>query len=304
MPIRGGGHAPRNDFQTRDVELVIAAIAHLLPPAVHIWEPFAGTAARRLSTGLEEAGFAVSCTGLPQQDFFAIEPPPGVTMVVTNPPFDLRTPIMERLNALGLPYCMLMPMNTLETDARQAALSEGHPLCLRGGRGSSPRTVPSFGGLPWAAPGSARSLTRWVVSCSPRISRPSIEGRMGILSSKPASEIDVLRAVELKAIALGSKLDTGHDLLILAAAAIKAENQRATTPGSIRRIEVSCLLWKMLQLYGSDVLLQLYPSPASLEGTVEIVFQLNRLDSDVFVLMRALERADARAAKNGVAPDA
>jgi hypothetical protein len=71
---------------------------------------------------------------------------------------------------------------------------------------------------------------------------------MGILSSKPASEIDVLRAVELKAIALGSKLDTGHDLLILAAAAIKAENQRVNTPGGIRRIEVSCLLWKMLQL--------------------------------------------------------
>jgi hypothetical protein len=126
---------------------------------------------------------------------------------------------------------------------------------------------------------------------------------MGILSSKPASEIDVLRAVELKAITLGSKLDTGHDLLILAAAAIKAENQRVNTPGGIRRIEVSCLLWKMLQLYGSDVLLALYPSPASLEGTVEIVFQLNKLGSDVFVLMRALERADARAAKNGVAPD-
>jgi hypothetical protein len=126
---------------------------------------------------------------------------------------------------------------------------------------------------------------------------------MGILSSKPASEIDVLRAVELKAIALGSKLDTGHDLLILTAAAIKAENLRVT-PGSIRRIKVSCLLWKMLQLYGSDVLLQLYPSPPSLEGTVEIVFQLNKLGSDVFVLMRALERADARAAKNGVAPDA
>jgi hypothetical protein len=126
---------------------------------------------------------------------------------------------------------------------------------------------------------------------------------MGILGSKPASEIDVLRAVELKAIALGSKLDTGHDLLILAAAAIKAENQRANTPGSIRRIEVSCLMYKMLQLYGSDVLLQLYPSPASLEGTVEVVYQLNKLGSDVFGLMRALERADARAAKNGVSPD-
>jgi hypothetical protein len=60
----------------------------------------------------------------------------------------------------------------------------------------------------------------------------------------------------------------------------------------------------MLQLYGSNVLLALYPSPASLEGTVEIVFQLNKLGSDVFVLMRALERADARAVKNGVAPDA
>jgi hypothetical protein len=37
---------------------------------------------------------------------------------------------MERLNALGLPYCMLMPMNTLETDSRQTALCEGHPLTL------------------------------------------------------------------------------------------------------------------------------------------------------------------------------
>jgi hypothetical protein len=124
-----------------------------------------------------------------------------------------------------------------------------------------------------------------------------------LIGSKPASEIDVLRSVELKAIALGSKLQTGHDLLILAAAAIKAENARAYTPGSIRRIEVSCLLWKMLQLYGSDVLLQLYPSPAALEGTVEIVYQLNKLGSDVFVLMRALERANARAVKNGVAAD-
>jgi hypothetical protein len=75
-----------------------------------------------------------------------------------------------------------------------------------------------------------------------------------------------------------------------------------STPGSIRRIEVSCLLWKILQLYGSDVLLALYPSPASLEGTVEIVFQPNKLGSDVFVLMRSLERADARATKNGVSP--
>jgi hypothetical protein len=75
MPIRGGGHAPRNDFQTRDVELVISAIAHLLPHDVHIWEPFAGTAACRLSTGLENAGYTVSCTGLPEQDFFETEPP-------------------------------------------------------------------------------------------------------------------------------------------------------------------------------------------------------------------------------------
>jgi hypothetical protein len=127
---------------------------------------------------------------------------------------------------------------------------------------------------------------------------------MGILSSIPASKIDVLRAVELKAIALGSKLDTGHDLLSLAAAATKAENARVSTPGRIWRIEVSCLLWKMMQLYGSDVLLALYPSPDSLEGTVEIVFQLNKLGSDVFVLMRSLERADARAAKNGASPEA
>jgi hypothetical protein len=97
-------------------------------------------------------------------------------MVVTNPPFDQRTAIMERLNALGLPYCMLMPMSTLETDARQAALSEGHPLtlCVLARRA---RFLTSDGAI--IRGGSARSLARWVASCSRRISTASIGGRYG-----------------------------------------------------------------------------------------------------------------------------
>jgi hypothetical protein len=120
----------RDDFQTRDPELVLRAIRHLLPHDGHIWEPFAGGAALRLSTALENDGFTVSCTGLPEQNFFETEPPPGVTMVVSNPPFDQRNAILARLNELGLPYCLLVPMNTLETDARQAALREGPPLTI------------------------------------------------------------------------------------------------------------------------------------------------------------------------------
>jgi hypothetical protein len=120
---------------------------------------------------------------------------------------------------------------------------------------------------------------------------------MGILSSKPASEIDVLRAVDLKAIALGSKLDTGGSRGQGGEPAREHPRQHPAHRGLVPAE-------KILQLYGSDVLLQLYPSPASLEGTVEIVYQLNKLGSDVFGLMRALERADARAAKNGVAPEA
>jgi hypothetical protein len=119
------------NYQTRDPELVLRAVLRLLPPRAHIWEPFAGSSARRLSTAVEDAGFAVSCTGLPEKYFFLTDPPPGVTMVVSNPPFNQRDAILERLNELGLPYCLLMPMNTLETDARQAALAEGqHPLTL------------------------------------------------------------------------------------------------------------------------------------------------------------------------------
>jgi hypothetical protein len=74
---------------------------------------------------------------------------------------------------------------------------------------------------------------------------------MGILSSKPASESDVLRAVELKAIALGSKLDTGHDLLIPAAAAIKAGERARVHPrepsanrGELPPVEDAAAVWQ------------------------------------------------------------
>ncbi len=128
--------ARHDDFQTRDCELVLSAILHLLPPQAHIWEPFAGTGARRLATALEHSGFTVTATGLPEQDFWDMEVPPGVTMVVSNPPFDQRTAILARLNVLGLGYCLLMPMNTLETDwpsdlqSALAALPDGHAFTV------------------------------------------------------------------------------------------------------------------------------------------------------------------------------
>ena len=123
-----------------------------------------------------------------------------------------------------------------------------------------------------------------------------------LLSAKPASEIDVLRAVEIKAIAMGSRLTSAHELLILCSAAIKAENARTGTPGPIKRVEVACLLFKMLGLFGSEDLRALFSSPARLEPFVEVCFQLNRLGADVFALQSAVEAAEKRASDAGIGP--
>ena len=122
--------ARRDDYQTRDPELLIGVLEELIPLGTDVWEPFAGPNALRLAHALEDVGYEVTATGLPEQDFFEQEVPAGVTHVVSNPPFNERLAIMNRLNELGLSYCLLLPLSTLETAARQAALAEGHPLTL------------------------------------------------------------------------------------------------------------------------------------------------------------------------------
>jgi hypothetical protein len=129
---------------------------------------------------------------------------------------------------------------------------------------------------------------------------------MGLLSSKPASEACVNEVVQNKIGALlkGAALDTMDQLLIIAAAAVRAERERTSTPGPIKRIEVAVILYSALEKMGTERMRAIYPTAQSLEATVEIVYVLSsKLGSDVFTLLRALSVGKNRVRQLNVVVD-
>jgi len=92
-----------------------------------VWEPF-------WSTGfsgdfLRNEGFAVVHEPV---DFFALEEPPaGVNVVVTNPPFSKKREVFERLFALEMPFVLLVPTYTLHAQYFQRMLSEEQRADMR-----------------------------------------------------------------------------------------------------------------------------------------------------------------------------
>jgi len=119
--------------------------------------------------------------------------------------------------------------------------------------------------------------------------------KMCMRSAKAPNELAVLQHVHTRVDAMGGSIDDIAQLTILAAVTIKAEGERKKVPGPIRRAEVGCLLFRMLEIYGNDALRAMFPSPQSLEDFVEVLFQLNKLGSDVHRLLRAVERGNDRA---------
>jgi len=51
------------------------------------------------------------------QDFFTYEPE-DYDIIVSNPPFNIKDKILKRLDELGKPFAILLPMNSLQGDKR------------------------------------------------------------------------------------------------------------------------------------------------------------------------------------------
>ena len=51
------------------------------------------------------------------QDFFTYEPD-NYDIIVSNPPFNIKDKILKRLDELGKPFAILLPMNSLQGDKR------------------------------------------------------------------------------------------------------------------------------------------------------------------------------------------
>ena len=53
-----------------------------------------------------------------QNDFFTTKPPKNCDLIISNPPFSIQNQILERLFELDIPFAMLLPLRTLETEPR------------------------------------------------------------------------------------------------------------------------------------------------------------------------------------------
>lgn len=111
-----------DNFQTPGVALD-ALLPHLCAFS-HVWEPAAGKG--YLVKRLLHEGFAVTQSDIiTGWDFLQTDPPPGVDVIVTNPPYSIKNAWIERCYALGLPFAILLPLSALESRSRQRQWSKG-----------------------------------------------------------------------------------------------------------------------------------------------------------------------------------
>ena len=80
-----------------------------------IWCP-CDTEESNIVKELREAGYDVIHTHIKDGfDFLGYEPiPPCYDMIITNPPFNIKTQCLERAYALGKPFIFYLPLTALE----------------------------------------------------------------------------------------------------------------------------------------------------------------------------------------------
>ncbi len=82
-----------------------------------IWEPAAGEG--HMVRALEAAGLRVIASEIQQgQDFFRYQPA-HFDCIVTNPPYSIKDAWLERCYQLGKPFALLIPVETVGTQAAQ-----------------------------------------------------------------------------------------------------------------------------------------------------------------------------------------
>lgn len=83
-----------------------------LPAGATVWEPAAG--AGHLVRALEAAGRGVYASEITAgENFFTHTPPVAWDIQVTNPPYSSKYQWIEHSYALGRPFALLMPLETL-----------------------------------------------------------------------------------------------------------------------------------------------------------------------------------------------
>ena len=99
-----------------------------IPKDKTIWMPFdeEWSAFYQLFT---ENGYKVIRSSLEEgQDFFEYQPKEDYDIIISNPPFSKKNQVLERLDKLGKPFAVLLPLNSLQGQRRYKVFKNGIQL--------------------------------------------------------------------------------------------------------------------------------------------------------------------------------
>lgn len=82
-----------------------------------VWCPFDEEWSAYYNSFREQGYDVVRSSILDGQDFFTYEPE-HYDIIVSNPPFNIKDKILKRLDELGKPFAVLLPLNSLQGDKR------------------------------------------------------------------------------------------------------------------------------------------------------------------------------------------
>lgn len=106
----------------------VTPILKYLKPQSKIWCPF-DTADSLFPKILEKQGHEVVYTHIQNgEDFFEISPPEGTDYIVSNPPYSLKTEVLERLFELKIPFAMLIGVVGIFESQKRFDLFRNNPF--------------------------------------------------------------------------------------------------------------------------------------------------------------------------------
>lgn len=85
----------------------IKPILEFIPPSVKVWCPF-DTEQSLFVKELSKTNEVVYSSLLNGQNFFEIEVPENTKYIISNPPYSLKTEVLERLFEFNIPFAMLL----------------------------------------------------------------------------------------------------------------------------------------------------------------------------------------------------
>ena len=106
----------------------VKPIIKFIPSNSTIWCPFDMQDSEYVLQ-LCSAGHKVIATHIDSgQNFFDYEPEEDYDFIISNPPFSIKDDILKRLDEIGKPYAMLMPLPVLQGQKRFQYLTNAQAL--------------------------------------------------------------------------------------------------------------------------------------------------------------------------------